>query len=45
VVDNVCGRVKWLFALRSAWIMTLVLGCGNILVLWLLQVFGILKLS
>lgn len=45
VVDNVCGRVKWLFALRSAWIMTLVLGCGNILVLWLLEVFGILKLS
>ena len=45
VVDNVCGRVKWLFALRSAWIMTLVLGCGNILVLWLLQVFGLLKLS
>ena len=45
VVDNVCGRVKWLFALRSAWIMTLVFGCGNILVLWLLEVFGILKLS
>jgi formate hydrogenlyase subunit 4 len=45
VVDNVCGRVKWLFALRSAWLMTLVLGCGNILVLWLLDVFGILKLS
>jgi formate hydrogenlyase subunit 4 len=45
VVDNVCARVKWVFALRSAWIMTLVLGCGNILVLWLLQVFGLLKLS
>lgn len=45
VVDNVCARVKWDFALRSAWLMTLTLGCGNIVVLWLLQVFGILKLS
>ena len=45
VVDNVCARVKWQFALRSAWLMTLVLGCGNITVLWLLQLFGVLKLS
>ena len=45
LVDNVCARVKWQFALRSAWRVTLVLGCGNILVLWLLELFGILKLN
>lgn len=43
-VDNVCARVKWPLALRSAWIMTLVLGCGNIFVLWMLEVFGVLQL-
>ena len=45
VVDNVCARVKWQFALRSAWYVTLTFGCGNIIVLWLLEVFGILKLN
>ena len=45
VVDNVCARVKWQFALRSAWYVTLVFGCGNIVVLWLLDIFGILKLN
>ena len=45
VVDNVCARVKWPFALRSAWGMTLILGCGNILALWLLEIFGVLKLG
>lgn len=44
VVDNACARVKWQFALRSAWLMTFVLGCGNVLVLWLLDVFGLMKL-
>jgi ech hydrogenase subunit B len=44
VVDNVCARVKWQLALRSAWLMTLVFGCGNILVLWLAEVFGFVKL-
>jgi len=44
VVDNVCARVRWDFALRSTWQMTLVLGCGNILVLWLVEVLGIVKL-
>ncbi len=37
VVDNVCARVKWPLALRSAWLMTLVFGFGNILVLSLLK--------
>ncbi len=45
VVDNVCARVKWQFMLRSAWLVTLTFGCGNILVLWLLEVFGVLKLN
>ena len=37
VVDNVCARVKWPLALRSAWLVTLVLGFGNILVLSVLK--------
>ncbi len=37
VVDNVCARVKWPLALRSAWLMTLLFGFGNIIVLSLLQ--------
>ena len=45
VVDNVCARVKWQFALSSAWQVTLIFGCGNIVVLWLLDIFGILKLN
>ena len=45
VVDNVCARVTWQFVLRSAWRVTLVFGCGNILLLWLLEMFGILKLN
>ncbi len=37
VVDNVCARVKWPLALRSAWVVTLVLGFGNVLVLSLVN--------
>jgi len=33
VVDNVCARVKWPLALRSAWLVTIMLGFGNVLVL------------
>jgi len=44
VVDNVCARVRWDLALRSAWLITLTLGCGNILVLWLANVLGFVKL-
>jgi NADH:ubiquinone oxidoreductase subunit H len=36
LVDNVFARLKWQTALRSAWLVALVLGFGNILVLsWL----------
>ena len=38
LVDNVFARLKWQTALRSAWLVALVLGFGNILVLsWLRQ--------
>jgi formate hydrogenlyase subunit 4 len=37
LVDNVFARLKWQTAIRSAWLVTLVLGFGNILILSLLQ--------
>jgi NADH:ubiquinone oxidoreductase subunit H len=33
LVDNTFARLKWPAAIKSAWIVTLVLGFGNILVL------------
>lgn len=36
LVDNVFARLKWQTALRSAWVITAVLGFGNILVISLL---------
>jgi len=36
LVDNVFARLKWQAALKSAWLVTLVLGFGNILALALL---------
>jgi NADH:ubiquinone oxidoreductase subunit H len=36
LVDNVFARLKWQTALRSAWVVAIVLGFGNILVLSLL---------
>lgn len=37
LVDNVFARLKWQTALRSAWLVALVLGFGNILVLSILR--------
>jgi formate hydrogenlyase subunit 4 len=37
LVDNVFARLKWQTAIRSAWLVTLVLGFGNILILSLLK--------
>ncbi|HOW63918.1 MAG TPA: NADH-quinone oxidoreductase subunit H [Candidatus Paceibacterota bacterium] len=37
LVDNVFARLKWQAALKSAWIVAIVLGFGNILVLSLLR--------
>ena len=33
LVDNVFARLKWQAALGSAWVVTAVLGFGNIMVL------------
>ncbi len=35
-VDNSYARMKWLFILRSSWIVTLVFGASNIIVLYFL---------
>ena len=37
LVDNVFARLKWQAALKSAWLVTLLLGFGNIVVLSLLR--------
>ena len=37
LVDNIFARLKWQTALKSAWLVTLVLGFGNILALALLS--------
>ncbi len=44
VADNTCSRVKWQMAVKSSWIMAVIFGVGNVLVLqyWkpILQMFG-----
>jgi formate hydrogenlyase subunit 4 len=37
LIDNTFARVKWQLTLKSSWIMTIVFGFGNILVLTLLR--------
>jgi formate hydrogenlyase subunit 4 len=37
LVDNVFARLKWQTAIRSAWLVTIVLGFGNILILSLMH--------
>ncbi len=37
LVDNVFARLKWQTAIRSAWLVTAVLGFGNILILSLMR--------
>lgn len=37
VVDNTCARVKWQYALASSWLVALVCGMGNIIVLFALK--------
>ncbi len=36
VLDNICARMRWQFTLASSWMVALVLGAGNIIVLDLL---------
>jgi formate hydrogenlyase subunit 4 len=41
-IDNVYARMKWQFALKSSWIVTITLGGVNILLLYFLRIFGII---
>ena len=33
LIDNSYARFKWLFTIQSAWIVTLIFGMGNIIIL------------
>lgn len=37
IIDNVNARVKWEFMLVSSWIVTMILGVGNLFILYLLK--------
>jgi formate hydrogenlyase subunit 4 len=41
-IDNVYARMKWQFALKSSWIVTITFGGVNILLLYFLRAFGII---
>ncbi|MDR1067930.1 MAG: NADH-quinone oxidoreductase subunit H [Clostridiales Family XIII bacterium] len=41
-IDNAYARMKWQFTLKSSWLVTIVFGGVNILLLYFLRVFGIL---
>lgn len=41
-IDNCFARMKWEIAINSSWIVALILGFGNIFVLYFLKLFGIL---
>lgn len=40
VIDNTYARMKWQFTLKSSWLVTLVLGGVNILILYILSMAG-----
>lgn len=42
VIDNSYARMKWQFALKSSWIMTIICGGVNLLVLYFLVIEGII---
>jgi formate hydrogenlyase subunit 4 len=42
LIDNGYARMKWQFALKSSWLVTLVAGGANIMILYFLSVFGII---
>jgi formate hydrogenlyase subunit 4 len=42
LVDNGYARMKWQFALKSGWIMTIIFGGGNLLLLYFLQGYGLI---
>jgi len=39
LIDNVYARMKWQFTIKSAWIVTLIFGGGNLFVLYYVRVF------
>jgi formate hydrogenlyase subunit 4 len=39
LIDNVYARMKWQFTIKSAWLVTLIFGGGNLFVLYYLRVF------
>lgn len=41
-IDNSFARMRWQTAINSAWIVALVIGFANILVLYILRLFGVL---
>jgi formate hydrogenlyase subunit 4 len=42
LIDNGYARMKWQFALKSGWIMTIIFGGINLIVLYYLKLFGFL---
>jgi ech hydrogenase subunit B len=34
LIDNINARIKWELMIKSAWVVTLILGVGNLLVLY-----------
>ena len=39
LIDNLYARMKWQFTIKSAWIVTLIFGGGNLFVLYYLRMF------
>lgn len=37
LIDNICARVKWELMIISAWVVTIILGIGNLIVLYLIH--------
>ena len=37
LIDNINARIKWELMLKSAWVVTIILGVGNLFVLYFLQ--------
>ncbi|MDR0854194.1 MAG: NADH-quinone oxidoreductase subunit H [Clostridiales Family XIII bacterium] len=42
IIDNGYARMKWQFAFKSGWIMTIIFGGVNLIVLYYLKLFGLI---
>jgi ech hydrogenase subunit B len=40
-IDNVYARMKWQFTLKSSWLVTVVFGGVNVLLLYFLKALGV----